>query len=55
MCVKTLTKHTDEVWQALFSEDGKYLATVAKNNILIIWKITKFESEIEIKAVLGRI
>lgn len=54
VCVKTLTLHNDEIWQVNFSSDGKYFATVSKDQIVIVWSISKDISEnlIRIHAVL---
>jgi WD40 repeat protein len=35
-----LQKHKDEVWIAKFSNNGKKLATVGKDNIVYLWSFT---------------
>lgn len=51
--VKNLTLHADEVLEAEFTADGKYLATVSRNNYVIIWEFNKIQEEnlLKIRAV----
>jgi hypothetical protein len=53
VCVKTLSLHTDEVWNVFFCADGRLFATVSRDNVVIIWGIQKFSEQgrIEIRAV----
>jgi len=53
-CVKTLSLNGDEIWETEFTADGKYLATISRNNVVIIWEFTKISAEntLKIRAVL---
>ncbi len=55
VCIKTLALHTDEVWGVHFSPDGRFLASVSRDNVVIIWTIQKLEAEgrVEIHAVIS--
>ena len=55
VCVKTLTLHTDEVWNVYFSADGRLLATVSRDNVVIVWSLQKLpeQNRIEIRTVSG--
>jgi len=39
IAIAILKKHRDEVWIAKFSNSGKKLATVGKDNIIYLWSI----------------
>lgn len=53
VCIKTLGLNGDEIWEVEFSANGKYLATVSRNNIVVIWEFTKIPAEnlLRIRAV----
>ncbi|KAI9486760.1 MAG: WD40-repeat-containing domain protein [Benjaminiella poitrasii] len=41
--IKVLRGHTDEIWHAAYSNDGKYLASVSKDKTCIVWDMKSFE------------
>lgn len=40
-CIATLKRHKDEVWIIKFSNSGNRLATIGKDNVLVIWQFIK--------------
>lgn len=48
-CIATLTRHRDEVWNVKFSPSGNRLASVGKDNTLILWSLTKIGAKYRIK------
>lgn len=54
VCVKTLSLNGDEIWEIEFTADGKYLATISRNNAVIIWEFTKLPADntLKIRVVL---
>jgi WD40 repeat protein len=40
-CVAVLKRHKDEVWIIKFSNSGHKLATIGKDNVIVIWQFTK--------------
>lgn len=40
-CIGVLTKHKDEVWCIQFSQSGKRMASMGKDNIVYLWTFIK--------------
>lgn len=38
--VKVLESHTDEVWYVAFSNNGRYLASVSKDQTCVVWNMS---------------
>ncbi|KAI8584715.1 hypothetical protein K450DRAFT_217654 [Umbelopsis ramanniana AG] len=40
--IQVLEKHSDEVWYVAFSNDGRYLASVSKDQTCVVWDMTTY-------------
>jgi WD40 repeat protein len=41
-CIAVLKRHKDEVWNIKFSQSGNKLASVGKDNMILLWSIQKY-------------